>query len=86
MAFEFKKLSIPDVILVEPKVFNDERGFFLEGYKKSEFKFMHGAEHKLYKHNILLINSYHTSRYNINTNVLTAEMFDKIIAKIKTLS
>ena len=56
------------------------------GYKKSEFKFMHGAEHKLYKHNILLINSYHTSRYNINTNVLTAEMFDKIIAKIKTLS
>lgn len=37
MAFEFKKLSIPDVILVEPKVFNDERGFFLEGYKKSEF-------------------------------------------------
>ena len=37
MAFEFKKLSIPDVILVEPKVFDDERGFFLEGYKKSEF-------------------------------------------------
>ena len=37
MAFEFKKLSIPDVVLVEPKVFDDERGFFLEGYKKSEF-------------------------------------------------
>ena len=37
MAFKFKKLSIPDVILVEPKVFDDERGFFLEGYKKSEF-------------------------------------------------
>ena len=37
MAFEFKKLSIPDVILVEPKVFDDERGFFLESYKKSEF-------------------------------------------------
>ena len=37
MAFEFKKLSIPDVILVEPIVFDDERGFFLEGYKKSEF-------------------------------------------------
>lgn len=37
MAFEFKKLSIPDVILVEPKVFADERGFFLESYKKSEF-------------------------------------------------
>ena len=37
MPFEFKKLAIPDVILVIPKVFNDERGFFLEAYKKSEF-------------------------------------------------
>ena len=37
MTFEFKRLAIPDVILVEPKVFDDERGFFLEGYKKSEF-------------------------------------------------
>ncbi len=37
MPFEFKKLSIPDVILVIPKVFDDERGFFLESYKKSEF-------------------------------------------------
>ncbi len=37
MPFEFKRLSIPDVILVIPKVFEDERGFFLEGYKKSEF-------------------------------------------------
>ncbi len=37
MPFDFKKLSIPDVILVIPKVFNDDRGFFLEGYKKSEF-------------------------------------------------
>ena len=37
MTFEFKKLEIEDVILVSPKVFNDDRGFFLEGYKKSEF-------------------------------------------------
>ncbi len=37
MPFEFKRLDIPEVILVSPKVFNDERGFFLEGYKKSEF-------------------------------------------------
>ncbi|MCD7879551.1 MAG: dTDP-4-dehydrorhamnose 3,5-epimerase [Candidatus Gastranaerophilales bacterium] len=38
MPFEFKKLNIPDVVLVIPKVFDDDRGFFLEGYKKSEFK------------------------------------------------
>ena len=55
------------------------------GYKKSAYKFAHGAEHKLDKHNITLLDSYHTSRYNINTNVLTAEMFDKIIEKLKTL-
>lgn len=38
MPFEFKSLDIEDVILVTPKVFGDTRGFFMEGYKKSEFK------------------------------------------------
>jgi len=38
MPFTFKKLSIPDVILVEPKVFPDERGFFLESFKESTFQ------------------------------------------------
>ena len=37
MPFVFKKLAIEDVILVEPKVFGDERGFFMESYKKTEF-------------------------------------------------
>lgn len=55
------------------------------GYKKSAYKFAHGALHKLEKHDLLLINSYHTSRYNINTGVLTYEMFDEIIKKIKGL-
>lgn len=55
------------------------------GYKKSAFKFAHGAEHQLNRHNLVLLDSYHTSRYNINTNVLTAEMFDKIIARLKEL-
>ena len=55
------------------------------GYKKSAYKFAHGAEHHLPHHNITLIDSYHTSRYNINTNVLTAEMFDKIIARLQQL-
>lgn len=38
MPFEFKKYNIEGVILVIPKVFNDERGFFFESYKKSEFE------------------------------------------------
>ncbi|MEZ0323909.1 MAG: dTDP-4-dehydrorhamnose 3,5-epimerase [Hydrogenothermaceae bacterium] len=38
MPFEFKMLEIPEVILIKPKVFKDERGFFLEVYKKSDFE------------------------------------------------
>ncbi len=37
MAFEFERLAINEVILVKPRVFGDERGFFMETYKKSEF-------------------------------------------------
>lgn len=37
MPFEFKRLKIKDVILVIPKIFEDERGFFMERYKKSDF-------------------------------------------------
>ena len=53
------------------------------GYKKSAFKFAHGAIHHLEKENLLLVNSYHTYRYNINTGVLTADMFDNIINTIR---
>lgn len=35
--FEFVKQEIEDVILVKPKVYGDNRGFFAETYKKSEF-------------------------------------------------
>ena len=55
------------------------------GYRKSAFKFAHGAIHKLDKHNLLVINSYHTSRYNINTGVLTFEMFKKIVENMRGL-
>jgi len=34
---EFERLSIPDVILFKPKVFNDERGFFFESFKLNSF-------------------------------------------------
>lgn len=38
MPFQFRRLDIPDVILVEPQRFRDERGFFMETYKRSEFE------------------------------------------------
>ena len=30
--------AIPDVLLIEPKIFPDERGFFLESYQKETFR------------------------------------------------
>ena len=37
MPFVFEKQKITDVILVKPRVFGDNRGFFMETYRKSEF-------------------------------------------------
>lgn len=36
--FDFRRLDIPDVILVEPRVFRDSRGFFMEFYRTSDFR------------------------------------------------
>ena len=59
MSFEFQPLEIPDLVVLRPKVFNDERGFFKEIYKFSEF-FAAGirkpflqANHSLSKRNTL---------------------------------
>lgn len=37
MPFTFAPTRIADVIVIEPRVFPDERGFFMETYKHSEF-------------------------------------------------
>jgi len=41
MPFSFKSLSIPEVILMEPRVFFDDRGYFLENFKSSDFILNH---------------------------------------------
>lgn len=39
MPFEFLPDSeIPDVVLIKPRVFKDERGWFAESYKRSDFE------------------------------------------------
>ena len=50
MAFTFKRLSIPDVILVEPQSFSDDRGFFFESFKESDF-FSNGIDKKFVQDN-----------------------------------
>ena len=37
MPFIFKRLEIPDVLLIEPLIFKDARGMFAEIYKFSDF-------------------------------------------------
>lgn len=37
MPFTFTRLAIPDVVLVEARAFADDRGYFVETYKRSEF-------------------------------------------------
>src|SRR5574344_2324714 len=43
MPFTFERLKIKDLILIKPKVFGDNRGFFMESYKKSDF-IAHGID------------------------------------------
>jgi uracil-DNA glycosylase len=50
------------------------------GAKLSEAPFAHLAEHRLPDGRIL-VDSYHCSRYNQNTNRLTAAMFEQVFAK-----
>lgn len=50
MAFSFKQLEIPEVILVRPQVFADNRGSFAEIYKMSEF-IKHGIDKPLVQFN-----------------------------------
>ncbi len=37
MAFTFEKTKIPGVVIIQPKVFGDSRGYFMETYKKVDF-------------------------------------------------
>ena len=52
------------------------------GEKRSAFKFGHNRRHDLSDGRIL-IDSYHCSRYNTNTGVLTPKMFKEAMAHVK---
>ena len=52
--------------------------------QKSTSPFSHGAHHEL-GHGLTLIDSYHCSRYNINTGRLTSSMFDVVLRDVVSL-
>ncbi len=35
---KYTQLNIPDIVLIEPQVFGDHRGFFMETFREDEFK------------------------------------------------
>ena len=53
--------------------------------KQSAAKFTNGAVHRLKEPPYIIIDSYHTSRYNINTGVLSYQMFSETIKKLQGL-
>ena len=45
------RLAIPDVVLIEPKVFGDERGFFFESFNQKAFNEATGTNHQFVQDN-----------------------------------
>ncbi len=57
------------------------------GQKLSSVPFGHGAQHTIMQANgkaIRLFDSYHCSRYNTNTGVLTTQMFEDVFRSVRT--
>lgn len=52
--------------------------------RKRDFVFAHGALHVL-PSAIALADSYHCSRYNTNTGVLTPSMFEAVVARLREI-
>ena len=53
-----------------------------QGLVRSRYPFAHDGRHDL-PSGITLVSSYHCSRYNTNTRVLTPEMFDAVFASVR---
>jgi len=51
------------------------------GARKSAHPFSHGGEHQVGR--LRVFDSYHCSRYNTNTGVLTPEMFRAVFARVR---
>lgn len=53
------------------------------GLRQADYRFAHAAEHDL--GTLLMLDSYHCSRYNTNTGRLTPEMFDAVFKRAREL-
>lgn len=76
---ELRELSRAKVILALGRIAHDATLLAL-GLKRSHFQFGHGNEHSVGEA-LTLVDSYHCSRYNTSTKVLTEAMFKKVVAR-----
>jgi len=76
---ELGELKRTKVILALGRVAHDAVLMAL-GLKRSQFAFGHGNEHALGEARTL-VDSYHCSRYNTSTKVLTEPMFKKVVKR-----
>lgn len=51
MPYQVTPTAIPDVLILEPKVFGDARGFFFESYNENDFKQATGLDVKFVQDN-----------------------------------
>jgi uracil-DNA glycosylase len=81
---ELERLTRVRVILALGRVAHDAVLLAL-GQARGALPFAHGREHRLdeTRH---LVDSYHCSRYNTQTGVLTAAMFKQVLARVRTLA
>ena len=54
------------------------------GLRLAAFPFAHGAIHALPEQRVAMFDSYHCSRYNTNTGMLTTEMFEAVFKQART--
>jgi uracil-DNA glycosylase family 4 len=52
------------------------------GRRPARHRFRHGARHEI--DGLILADSYHCSRYNTNTGRLTPDMFDRVVAALRS--
>ena len=83
LSSELETLPNVRVILALGKIAHDSICDAL-GARKALHPFKHGASCRIGK--FTLISSYHCSRYNTNTGVLTTEMFEDVVEKAKKLA
>jgi len=77
------KVHQPRAFLVLGRIAHDSLLTTL-GERRAQFPFGHGAEHRL-SSGAVLFDSYHCSRYNTNTGVLTTEMFEDVVGRAAKL-